>query len=92
MPSTSSIILLQGVQSLRERRQPPRMFIWGTAGIGAGGHLLPPGVSQEFGGREHEGTLPQTPNRRATEVVGLEGSNVQNTQLVAGANHSPWGG
>ena len=64
----------------------------GATGIGAGGHLLPSGVSQEFGGREHKGTLPQTPIRRAAEVGDLEGLNVWNTQLVAGANCSAWGG
>ena len=61
-----------------------------TAGIEARGHLLPPGVSQEFGGGEHEGALPWVPNRRVAEVGDLEGSSVWNTKLMAGANHGTW--
>ena len=64
----------------------------GTARIGARGHLLSPGISQEFGGGEHEGTLPQTPYRGVAEVGDLEGSSAWNTQLVAGANHGTWDG
>ena len=79
--------------------RPPRVGMKGNTtdvraatGNGAQGHLLPPGVGQEFGGGEHEGTLPCTPNRRDTEVGDLEGSNVQNTQLVEGADSGVWGG
>ena len=48
--------------------------------ISSGGQL------RVWGGR-HEGTLPQTPNRRPMEVGNLGGPDVQNTQLVARVNH-----
>ena len=71
-----STILPEGVQSLGERWQPPRISIWRNHWNWGWGHLLPPGVSQEFGRGEHEGALPQTPNRRVTEVGDLEGPSI----------------
>ena len=43
-------------------------------------------------GEENMKVPPQTPNRRVTEVGDLAGSSIQNTYLVARANHSTWGG
>ena len=63
-----------------------------TTRIGARG---PPASSRsqlEFRRGECEGALPRTPNRRVAEVGDLEGLNVQNTQLVAEANHGTLGG
>ena len=63
-----------------------------AARIGAIGHLLPPRVNQEFGRGRHEGTFPQTPNRRPKEMGNLEDPDVWNTQLLARVNHGAWGG